>query len=426
MKNFKIMMAVAVVFMLLSCQQEDDFAVTAQPPSPPTDYTLTESEAVDIAKNAVMGLNGHGTRAAVGDGELTVKTIERVPETTRAGDESGEFFYVVNFNEGGYAVVPADERATDVYALSDEGSFDPDSHNGSRLFMNMAKDYLQYEISINDSLRGNLGLPGGGWTQFPTDPDDPRLYPVVDFGGKQCFRVVKKTQSEPFYMLETQWGQRYPYNQECRTKEGQTAVAGCVAVALGQIMAYHKQPQSYNGHTYYWDSMPKIYYDYDYSEEAYSVAYLINDIGKAVSMEYGVNGSGASSEKCPSALKKFGYTSNGFKNYDVSAVISSLNSKEPVYMSGSEKGASSGHAWVADGYYYYHENFIYYEVTSFNKVGEQSTINYYIHMNWGWDGEGKNYNDGYYLSEVFNPVDRGVETLYSERLKMITNIKYSN
>lgn len=108
MKNFKIMMAVAVVFMLLSCQQEDDFAVTAQPPSPPTDYTLTESEAVDIAKNAVMGLNGHGTRAAVGDGELTVKTIERVPETTRAGDESGEFFYVVNFNEGGYAVVPAE------------------------------------------------------------------------------------------------------------------------------------------------------------------------------------------------------------------------------------------------------------------------------------------------------------------------------
>ena len=54
-----------------------------------------------------------------------MKTIERVPEATRAGGEPGAFFYVVNFNEGGYAVVPADGRATDVYALSDEGSFDP-------------------------------------------------------------------------------------------------------------------------------------------------------------------------------------------------------------------------------------------------------------------------------------------------------------
>ena len=65
-----------------------------------------------------------------------------MPEATRAGGEPGAFFYVVNFNEGGYAVVPADERATDVYALSDEGSFDPDAHNGVRLFMDMAENYL--------------------------------------------------------------------------------------------------------------------------------------------------------------------------------------------------------------------------------------------------------------------------------------------
>ena len=64
-------------------------------------------------------------------------------------------------------------------------------------------------------------------------------------------------------------------------------------MALGQIMAYHKQPQSYNGHTYYWDSMPKKASEYDSSEEARSVSYLINDIGKAVFMDYGVDASGA-------------------------------------------------------------------------------------------------------------------------------------
>lgn len=108
----------------------------------------------------------------------------------------GSVFYVVNFNEGGYAVVPADERATDVYALSDEGSFDPDAHNGVRLFMDMAENYLQYEISISDSIRtSGLDLPDGGWTKFPTDPDDPRLYIVVEFGGQLCHQVVKETKS---------------------------------------------------------------------------------------------------------------------------------------------------------------------------------------------------------------------------------------
>ena len=67
MKNFKVMAALAAVLMLLSCQQEDDFAGTPQPATPASeDYTLTE----------------------------------------------------------------------------DEGSFDPDAHNGVRLFMDMAENYL--------------------------------------------------------------------------------------------------------------------------------------------------------------------------------------------------------------------------------------------------------------------------------------------
>lgn len=350
-----------------------------------------------------------------------------MPEATRAGGEPGAFFYVVNFNEGGYAVVPADERATDVYALSDEGSFDPDAHNGVRLFMDMAENYLQYEISISDSIRtSGLDLPDGGWTKFPTDPDDPRLYIVVEFGGQLCHQVVKETKSEPFYLLDTQWGQDAPYNNECFTKDGDEAKAGCVPVALGQIMAYHKQPQSYKGHTYFWDRMPKKFDVYDGSDEAYSVSYLINDIGKAVSIKYGISGSSASSTKCPWALTIFGYSSSGYKDYNVTGVIESLQSARPVYMSGREEGASEGHAWVADGYYYYRKDYTYYTVEKLEKVGERSEIDYYLHMNWGWDGKGENSNNGYYKSEVFNPIySKYLQYTFSERLKMVTNIRYT-
>lgn len=88
--NFKAMAALAAVLMLPSCQQEDDFASTPQH-SPPTteDYTLTESEAVAIAKDAVISLKGNKTRAAKDGQELTVKDIERVPEATRAGGGPG-------------------------------------------------------------------------------------------------------------------------------------------------------------------------------------------------------------------------------------------------------------------------------------------------------------------------------------------------
>ena len=88
--NFKAMAALAAVLMLLSCQQDDDFAGTPQPAPPASeDYTLTEDEAVAIAEGAVIGLKGGKTRVAASGQALTVKTIERVPECTRAGGGPG-------------------------------------------------------------------------------------------------------------------------------------------------------------------------------------------------------------------------------------------------------------------------------------------------------------------------------------------------
>lgn len=88
--NFKAMAALAAVLMLLSCQQDDDFASAPQPVPPAAeDYTLTEDEAVAIAEGAVIGLKGGKTRVAASGQALTVKTIERVPECTRTGGGPG-------------------------------------------------------------------------------------------------------------------------------------------------------------------------------------------------------------------------------------------------------------------------------------------------------------------------------------------------
>lgn len=263
-------------------------------------------------------------------------------------------------------------------------------------------------------------MSDGGWTKFPTDPDDPHLYPVVDYNGQQCFRVPKTMETTPFYLLEMEWGQDAPYNLECYTKEGARAKAGCVAVALGQIMAYHKQPQSYNGHTYYWDSMPKKASEYDSSEEARSVSYLINDIGKAVFMDYGVDASGAFDKDCPAALEQFGYTYSSYSDYATYKVTESLENNMPVYMRGTDTRRGKGHAWVADGYYEIVSTVTYYLVSDLSIVHtDELSRTTYLHINWGWDG----YDDAYYLAYAFKP--NNIQ-YYSADLQMITGIRYDD
>lgn len=430
-------LVLVVTMALTSCTQDYDLdATTSTTPQTTCNNRLSQDEAVAIATDAVNSLGVQATRAGKAGRKLTVESIRRTPDRgqTRADGQDGTYFYVVNFEEGGYALVPNDKRATSVYAVSDEGNFDPDANDGVRLFMDLAETYLHAEVSglIGDSLATTFPFkPGGGWEKRPDD-DDPRNYAVVYIGGEEYYDKVTRTQSEPFYLLDTQWGQDYPYNMECFTDDGQQARTGCVATALAQIMAYHKQPQSYNGHIYYWDRMPKNRDDYDGSSEAYSVCYLMRDIGQAVSMNYGVEGSGASPTMCLFALPKFGYACDGLDDYDVSGVITSLCNDRPVYMRGKDKNTGEGHAWVADGYYYISEFHTYYSADDLSVAGNYTKVTYYLHMNWGWDGGEKNKNNGYYLSSVFNPEIFSTDTYeyieynYSDDLQMICNIRYAN
>ena len=95
-------------------------------------------------------------------------------------------------------------------------------------------------------------------------------------------------------------------------------------------------------------------------------------------------------------------------------------------MRGKDKNTGEGHAWVADGYYYISEFHTYYSADDLSVAGNYTKVTYYLHMNWGWDGEGtSSYSSGYFLSNVLNPTsDVGHE--YANDLQMICNIRYAN
>lgn len=345
------------------------------------------------------------------------------PASTRSTTNGDNSFYIFNFEDGGFAIVPVDKRATDVYALSDEGSFTTEGELPTYI-MSLASNYLDEELdqaSSDGAVFNPGGLGGGGGFEPAPDPDDPRNYAIVDFNGQPCHRKVETTQSTPYYLIKTEWHQYSPYNDLCKTSTGESAPAGCVAIALAQIMGYHQQPKTHNGHIYLWNELTRTSNIGTNSSLASNVSLLIHDIGLAVDMEYGTNGSYSDITHAKLGLLQFGYLGDINSSANINDILRSLNNSLPIYMRGTTYNPytkkDEGHAWVIDGLYTITTKYTYYSTSTLSPVGSTSEYKRYLHCNWGWQEE---YLNGYYVFEVFNP---GEYEFYNSSLKIIHNIR---
>ena len=193
-------------------------------------------------------------------------------------------------------------------------------------------------------------------------------------------------------LLTSVWGQGCYHNADCPQDElgpCQHVSAGCIAIAMAQIMYYHKRPIKGNGSTtyscppygnlsanfgettYLWDEMTDTLHGYNFA-----VAKLIYHCGVSVEMVYGAHQSSASSRNALSALRQqFSYpcsTLSSRSNYNDenwnALLKENLEQQLPMmYLGYSDLG---GHAFVCDGY----------------------DDNGLFHFNFGWDGVA----DGYY------------------------------
>ena len=192
-------------------------------------------------------------------------------------------------------------------------------------------------------------------------------------------------------LLTSAWGQGCFYNEACPVNTSgpcQHVEAGCVAIAMAQIMYYHKQPIVGNGSmsypcspygtlsadfgqtTYQWEQMADTLH-----ESNPAVAQLIYHCGVSVQMKYGAHSSFSSSGSAANAFQNFfGYhvTFLSKANYTdeewTTIIRNDLDRQLPVYYRGFSN--LGGHAFVCDGY----------------------DTNGLFHFNFGWDGDA----DGYY------------------------------
>lgn len=288
-------------------------------------------------------------------------------------DDNTPLYYVFNIQSGGFIITSADDRATEILAYVDRGSFEPEA--------------------LPDNMRWWLGEYARQIKAVCNMPET----------AVKHTRVPKAAKAEIAPMLETKWSQEAPYNRLCNYDNGtgvSESATGCTATAMAQIMYYHKWPEKGTGsysydytlnvngkdipqhkesnfaeHTYDYANMLPSYRAGGYSlAQAEAVALLMYDCAISVNSMFDDISSGtpgASNWVIYSMVDYFGYSPLAKEVYKdqlaseeewENLIYNDLAAGLPVFYSGETDGGS-GHAFVCDGY----------------KDG-------LYHINWGWEG----------------------------------------
>jgi len=305
-------------------------------------------------------------------------------------EQRNPYFYVLNYESGGFVILSADKRELPIVGYSDTGNFKLDSIPlGLSKWFNASASYTKYLRTSNIQ---QSALAEYQWNSLQCDESLLKSTKV-----EECPPPIPPTYSETTItvgpLLNTTWDQGCGYNTYCPiATDGPCgyAVTGCVATAMSQVMKYWQSPSNYS-----WSTMPS-------NTGNNAIAHLMRDIGNSVSMNYGGISSGANSSSIAPALKNtFGYSSASFANYTYSSyntVVSNLNYNEPVLLSGCSDETtilgipvsySECHEWVCDGYMQ----------TTYYMNGVETSQYLLFNMNWGWSGS---YNGWFYFNQ-WNP-----------------------
>ena len=322
-------------------------------------------------------------------------------------------FYTFALEDGGFVLVSGDDCVLPILAYSLSQPFGYKSMpEHVQLWLQDYEDQIAFYRQLETSQTGSLlqAAPSG-----QRDEGSLVARQWHDLLAGNGGAGPSKTIVGP--LLSTTWNQSPYYNNSCPydSYESDYAVAGCVAIAMSQVMKYHNYPTTgYGSHsythsdfgtlsanfgstTYAWSSMPNSLSSTSTTTQVNAVATLVYHVGVAVEMDYSVESSGALSIAYGDATTPS--AENALRNYfkyspalhsvhmeDYSAsewaamLMDELDDSRPILYSGRD--STGGHAFVCDGY-------------------NSSTGKF--HFNWGWGG----YCDGYYTIGSLNPTPGG-------------------
>lgn len=349
---------------------------------------LSQVEAQALLENFRKGnIHSKSSSLKINAVQKRYYAIENI--STKSGDsEIGKEnipvyeFSISEEGQNGFALVLADKRINNVLAYSPSGSLNDTVFNlGLKYFVLSIPEHIKY--SLEEYEKGTSSL--------------------------KTKSSVEENVSYHYCEIPVKWGQGYPYNAwvpctcpDLPQKYHGRAPAGCVAVAVAQIMAYHAKSKT----RFNWNLLLSNFSVTENSSKDMrdEVADLMYDIGQKVEMSYDCDGSGAYFSKTQFALAMYGYIYDSIKNYDTEGIVRSIDNDCPVLLSGATS-SYEGHLWVVDGRR---------KATVDNK--EQT----WLMMNWGWDGV----SDGWFFCYDNAVFDSG-KYEFNRNLSYMGNIIYN-
>ena len=385
-------------------------------------YTRSIDDALSDLSDFLSSTSLGETRAEVSFcPELVLVVTRSKTGHTRSAVMNDSLLYLVNFEDStGFAILSADTRVPEtVLAVTDEGNISIEDFELSQELDSL--DFSLYNEEDSDYYVGSAPKENSLMASFIIDYADEYINGSGGSTGNSnsgnsgnsnsssnTWLVYKSVPP----MLTTAWYQREPFNDSVRTILGGKTKAGCVAVAVGQIMAYHEFPtdlsQYIDDPTISWSDIKTVYpsYNITYGGTANGkkqVAELMKEIGQKCRMLYTSDFGFATPAAARDCMLLFGYPwTVKWDWYYESKIISMLDKGNPVFIAALEHVPAGdwlhgtwtewegGHAWVIDGYIQYRRY-----------VSGTAEDCYYVHCNWGWRGR----NNGYFLSGMFDTLN---------------------
>jgi hypothetical protein len=269
-------------------------------------YAVTIDKAVGMMNELIGDLYGPVTRNSA----RVISSIETMksPETqTRSGMKMSEnLAYIVNFtNNGGYAILGADQRVPPVLCIVESGSLSLTEALGASLQSSMTSmverfytqgsgwspdcEYVGRNNSSDQS--SDYDCDGDGTADWPTSPDslgggggddDGKVYPWIPPPDLYYYKWTpwQWKIDDKFPLLTTQWHRGSPFNQS--TNGGEVSSE---AISIAQVLAFHGLPKvSYFGVTSSWSAMREHNYTGNTTVPEYlkiraDLSNIINKIG---------------------------------------------------------------------------------------------------------------------------------------------------
>lgn len=370
----------ATAVLLVACQEQEETSseVSNADHQGSTSSMIPLSEALGELNTVLVGLEDKsaitGTRSIVST--RAVKSVQFVGEAT------DPLVYIVNFEQNqGYAILAADRRVQDpVIAVIDEGSLSEADFNQmedespSAMLVSLIKKCLKRSAQATTSRE-----------------------------IEETWQTTKKI--DP--MLVTLWGQAAPFNTFCPRKRWsifqsyKVAPAGCVPVAIAQIMTFHEFPKNLvcKRISIDWKSLQKMslyvendslkYIAPDNTQKSMAAA-LLYQIGVNCHSIYTRDWTFTLPTGAKECFKRMSYFNVQLYNgYAENKILEMLDNHCPVFVSATS-GLRGGHAWVIDG--------MMMQTRQTNGLAQHRIL---MHCNFGWSGLA----NGFYASKLFYTTD---------------------